>query len=219
MRRLRLRAMASRDAPPSDEHRRALNPERRERVLEAAADALLERGFADTRISDIAERAGMSPGHVMYYFESKERILLDALRQREERLFYAQVEARGDVAPWPRLERWIDRSIPTGRGDEQWSLWLELWVRAVHDPRIADMLEERDARWTSTFRDVVDDGVRAGAFRAVDTDRFIDRLTALITGWAVTITAGAPGADRERAVGDCTALAIDALSPDGAPVT
>src|SRR4051812_41030757 len=168
--------MASRDAAPSDDHRRALNPERRERVLEAAADALLERGFADTRISDIAERAGMSPGHVMYYFESKERILLDALSQREERLFYAQVEARGDMAPLPRLERWIDRSIPTGRGDEQWSLWLELWARAVHDARIADMLEERDARWTSTLRDILEDGVRRGSFRAVDVDRFVDRL-------------------------------------------
>ena len=207
-------ATTSHDPGATDGGRRALNPERRDRVLEAAAEALLERGFADTRIADIAERAGMSPGHVMYYFESKERILLDALRHKEERLFYSEVEAGADADSWSRLERWIDRSVPTGRGDEQWSLWLELWVRAVHDPQIAGMLEERDARWTSTLRGVVEDGVRSGSFREVDVERFVDRLSALITGWAVAITAGSPGVDRARAVADCLDLAVEALSTD-----
>ena len=99
---------------------RALNPQRRARVLEAAAQALLQRGFAETRIADIAERAGMSPGHVMYYFDSKEKLLLEALRFREEALFYAEIAGVADgVSAWERLERWIERSIPSGPADEQ----------------------------------------------------------------------------------------------------
>ena len=181
-------------------------------MLEAAAQALLQRGFAETRIADIAERAGMSPGHVMYYFTSKEVLLLEALRFREEALFYAEIAGvPGGATPWERLERWIERSIPSGPADEQWSLWLELWARAVHDPRIGEMLEERDERWTSALREILDEGLATGAFRTSDPGRFVDRISALITGWAVPITAGAPGVDRRAAVDDCLDLAAREL--------
>lgn len=205
--------MVSDERAASEEgSQRGLNPERRALVLEAAAAALLERGFAETRIADIAERAGMSPGHVMYYFESKERILLEALRFKEETLFYSQVDdPAAGLDPWQRLERWIERSIPSGAADEQWALWLELWARAVHDPEIAATLEERDVRWTSTLRAIVDDGIRTGAFHPAEPEGFIARLSALITGWAVPITAGSPSADRRIAVEDCVALAAGEL--------
>jgi AcrR family transcriptional regulator len=105
--------MVSDERAASEEgSQRGLNPERRARVLEAAAAALLERGFAETRIADIAERAGMSPGHVMYYFESKERLLLEALRFKEEALFYSQVDDPADgVDPWRRRKLSIEKKI------------------------------------------------------------------------------------------------------------
>jgi AcrR family transcriptional regulator len=205
--------MASGERSAPEGANRALNPQRRARVLEAAAQALLQRGFAETRIADIAERAGMSPGHVMYYFDSKEKLLLEALRFREETLFYAEIAGRADGASaWERLERWIERSIPSGPADEQWALWLELWARAVHDPKIAEMLDERDRRWTSALREILDDGLAAGVFHSADAGHFVDRLSALITGWAVPITAGAPGVDRRAAVEDCLDLATAELA-------
>jgi AcrR family transcriptional regulator len=206
----------SRESPAGDGAQRGLNPERRARVLEAAAAALRERGFADTRVADIAERAGMSPGHVMYYFASKEDLLLEALRHTEEGLFYAEVgNVEEGASDWFRMERWIDRSIPAAAGDEQWSLWLELWTRAVHDRRIAAMLQERDDRWTSTLRAIVADGIEHGVFRCERPDAFVDRLSALITGWAIPLTVGSPGADRAAAVADCRDLAAAELHADG----
>jgi AcrR family transcriptional regulator len=200
-----------------DGGQRGLNPERRARVLEAAAAALRERGFAETRVADIAERAGMSPGHVMYYFASKEDLLLEALRHTEEGLFYAEVgNVDEGASDWFRIERWIERSIPAAAGDEQWSLWLELWTRAVHDPRIAAMLQERDDRWTSTLRAIVADGIERGSFRCARPDAFVDRLSALITGWAIPLTVGSPGSDRAAAVADCLDLAASELQADGA---
>jgi AcrR family transcriptional regulator len=41
---------------------------RRTQMLVAALDVIVERGFAETRISDVAERAGVSPALVIYYF-------------------------------------------------------------------------------------------------------------------------------------------------------
>ena len=44
---------------------------------------ITDRGLAETRISDIAERAGVSPGLILYYFESKDRLLVRGAHVRE----------------------------------------------------------------------------------------------------------------------------------------
>lgn len=47
----------------------------RERVLRAAADLFVERGYAATSIRDISERLGMTKGALYYHFPSKEDLL------------------------------------------------------------------------------------------------------------------------------------------------
>ena len=46
--------------------------ERRQELLSAALDEFYEKGFAATRMSDIAKRAGLSKGTLYLYFDSKE---------------------------------------------------------------------------------------------------------------------------------------------------
>ena len=43
-------------------------------ILEAAFDAFAERGFAATRMEDVAARAGVTKGAIYCYFETKERL-------------------------------------------------------------------------------------------------------------------------------------------------
>src|SRR5690242_16151978 len=55
----------------------------RDRVLQAALDLIIEVGIDQVRLAEIARRAGMSSGQVMYYFTSKEHILLETLAFQE----------------------------------------------------------------------------------------------------------------------------------------
>ena len=48
---------------------------RPDEVLDAALDLFIEKGFAATRVEDIASRAGLSKGAVYLYFPSKEALL------------------------------------------------------------------------------------------------------------------------------------------------
>ncbi|MEX0990515.1 MAG: TetR/AcrR family transcriptional regulator [Actinomycetota bacterium] len=182
-------------------------------MLRAAAAAMAERGFAETRIADIADRAGMSPGHVMYYFSSKEELLLEALRWSEDSQFYATLAAELDRSSDPpaRLARFLELSMPVGAGDEQWTLWLELWARAVHDPSIVARLEERDAHWNAALATIVREGIGVGAFREVDVEGFVEWVSMLVTGYAVQITAGMPGYPRAHAVSVCLRAASERL--------
>ncbi len=63
---------------------------RRPQIVAAAAEVLYERGLFDTRIGDIAKRAGTSAPTILYYFESKDRLLEEAVDQTD-REFYARL--------------------------------------------------------------------------------------------------------------------------------
>lgn len=49
---------------------------RRAEILEAALDQFIRRGYAATKIKDIAEKAGMSVGLLFHYFDSKEELFV-----------------------------------------------------------------------------------------------------------------------------------------------
>ena len=60
--------------------------QRRARVLEATIAAIADVGVDALRMTDISERAGMTPGHILYYFGNKDRILIETLRWSEHDL-------------------------------------------------------------------------------------------------------------------------------------
>ena len=58
--------------------------QRREQMLHAALEVIVERGYPETRITDVAERAGASPALVIYYFKTRDHLLTEALRYSED---------------------------------------------------------------------------------------------------------------------------------------
>jgi AcrR family transcriptional regulator len=58
----------------------------RSRLLQAAKEIFEENGFLEARISDIAERAGLSHGSFYHYFESKEEVFREVARDQEDQI-------------------------------------------------------------------------------------------------------------------------------------
>ena len=58
--------------------------ETRARLLAAAKEIFEENGFLDARISDIAERAGLSHGSFYHYFDSKEEVFREVAESVED---------------------------------------------------------------------------------------------------------------------------------------
>ena len=65
----------------------------RERLLRAAADVFGRRGYAGTRVSEIAEAAGLSNGALYAYFGSRAELLVDALRAHGQRMLTDLISA------------------------------------------------------------------------------------------------------------------------------
>src|ERR1700724_3075056 len=55
-------------------------PGARELIVRAAAESLLESGYAGTSVRAIASRAGVAIGNLQYYFPTKSELLVEAWR-------------------------------------------------------------------------------------------------------------------------------------------
>ncbi len=199
----------------SDQRRRQ-RQERRARVLRATLEVVAERGLSATRMSDIAERTGMSAGHVLYYFKSKNDLLMQALRWSEEDLLRrAHDEFTRLPAAADRFVRFAKLAAPVGPADPGWVLWVEVWSLAPHDRELARAHAPVDRRYMRAWADVVRYGQGTGEFlMSVDADDFALRFSALMDGLAVKVVAGLPHLTAARLLDTCLGVAAKELGCD-----
>ena len=69
---------------------------RRLMIAKAALAVVADHPVADVQLAEIAARAGMKPNHVLYYFASRDAVLIEAVRHAELQLAGARAAALGD---------------------------------------------------------------------------------------------------------------------------
>jgi len=173
--------------------------QRRDQMLRAALEVIGERGFADTRIVDIAERIGISPALVIYYFKTKENLLTEAIRHYEH-TWYSEGLRRMDKLPTAaeRIEEFVAMNLlpdPDPEPESTWKLWLDFWVQAARNMEVANVRREFDTRWREMVVSLVLAGQRAGEFVDIDPHPFSIFLCALLDGLAIQIALNDPIVD------------------------
>jgi len=168
-------------------------------VVAAAGAAIAERGLANVRMADVAERAGMTVGHVSYYFPSKIELLMRAIRANEDQ-HWTEVEiALARIRdPWKRLDKLLDVAASAGARDPGWVLWFQLWLESALDADVARDHHELDARWRSILADVIRYGVGLGAFVSADPAQDAMVLSSIVDGLSIQVTLGSPELSRAR---------------------
>lgn len=81
---------------------RRMKSERPQQLINAAFEIFVEKGVANTRIDDIAKKAGISKGLMYRYFRTKDElfkaVLCDAVSLNLERLKEIQIESDNKIA-------------------------------------------------------------------------------------------------------------------------
>jgi AcrR family transcriptional regulator len=174
----------------------------RERILAAAVGRIAREGIDDVRIARIAMDAGVSTSLVHYHFETREALLAEALRYSYERAGEARISS-GELPAASHAERlrsMIDQCLPTTPSlEEDWVLWVELWLRAARHPDLRPVAEELYERLHSWFAGEIAAGVRDREFDQCDADEVADRALALIDGYGIRTLIGDASVPLERA--------------------
>jgi AcrR family transcriptional regulator len=195
--------------------------QRRAQMMAAALEVISERGYADTRIADVAERAGISPALVIYYFKTKDQLLTEAIRQYEDSWYAVGQRRMAELATSAaRIEEIVAMSCLPEADPEpasSWQLWLDFWAQAARNPQVASVRRKSDERWRAEIAGLVLTGQAAGEFRDVDPASFAICLTALLDGLTVQIALEDPAVDPVGAFELSMQFVADQLGLDWKP--
>jgi AcrR family transcriptional regulator len=151
----------------------------------------------------VAERNGISPALVIYYFKTKDQLLTEAIRYSED-TWYADGQRRLAelTSAAAQLEELVAMScLPEVVPDPNvsWTLWLDFWALAARNPEVAGLREKADERWRDMIGSVVRAGQEAGEFKDVEPRSFAILLSGLLDGLAIQIALEDPVVGPERA--------------------
>lgn len=180
------------DPAPATEN----NEPRRIEMLRAAAELICERGFGETRIADVAKRAGVSSALVIYYFGTRDRLLVDALRYSEESFYEAAEKMLAETpSVHERLSLLVEWTcVPQAAGEipGAWGLWFDLWAQAFRHDEVKAGRAELDARW----RAMIIDALKSADLDAnVDIRMFALEFSALLDGLSIQVALEDPQVD------------------------
>ncbi|GMO14409.1 TetR/AcrR family transcriptional regulator [Bradyrhizobium sp. TM233] len=171
-------ASAHREVPASNRAARA--QERRAAIVDAAMEEFIARGFAATRLDDIAKRAGVAKGTIYLHFKDKESMFEELVR-----VVIVPVVARLTALPPPTgsvrdlveafAGNFLKEVIGTRRGD----LVRLIVAEGPRFPSVADFYyREVVSRGIAAMRTLIELGIARGEIRDKDLARYPQILVA-----------------------------------------
>jgi AcrR family transcriptional regulator len=170
-------------AKPPTAQRRRRKEARPAELTAAALDLFVDKGYAATRLEDVAARAGVSKGTFYLYFDSKEALFKAVVR---EGLLPALAVGEQLVAEFRGNSEELLREVVGGMwrliGSQRIGGIPKLvFAEAGNFPEIAGFYhEEVIMRGTALIRSVIERGIAQGEFRKADVDAAIHIVIAPI---------------------------------------
>ncbi|WP_459983811.1 TetR/AcrR family transcriptional regulator [Nocardioides sp. AN3] len=179
----------------------------REQVLTAALEMVAEHGLGKLTMASLAARLGTSGGHLLYYFKTRDGLLLETLRwseaaYAEQRAPLLATTAAGERTGVGAVSDFADVYLAIDEKDPRWQLWLELWARAPYHPELAEAQREIDAAWHADLVRLLGDALPGHT----DHEGTSERLRAMWDGLSVGIVTGGGRKLRSAALGHTVAV-------------
>ena len=163
--------MQSKNIAADQDKRSFIETARRAQIIECAVEAFADLGFAQTSLAQIAKRAKVSTGVILYYFAGKDELIGDVVAHvfaTGENFIRPKVAAQGEN-PRKALAAFIDASVGFIASNPK-------YVLAVMNIMRAGRTETGALRFDPTveqprqagFRAILEWGQREGAFRSFD---------------------------------------------------
>lgn len=139
-------------------------PSKRDQILDALEDELLDVGPQAPSLEAVAARADVTKGGVLYHFSTKDALLEALLRRWAQR---AEDELEDAAAVDGIAAAWLNVSSPEVGRDVRVARSLAALVRSSPDSRLADVVTELAERWRTRLARDVGDPVLAETIRLV----------------------------------------------------
>jgi AcrR family transcriptional regulator len=87
--------------------------ETRQRIIDAAADLVFERGVAGVSLDDVLRATGTSKSQLYHYFNDKDDLIHAVIERQRERVLAFHRPQFESLSSWDDLQRWRDMIVDT----------------------------------------------------------------------------------------------------------
>jgi AcrR family transcriptional regulator len=159
---------------------------RRRELADAAWRAIVKYGLEGTTTRLIARESGYSAGVLAHYFESKDEILLEALRISHDGLDKRIREAVDDKNGFEALRTFCIEVLPVAEQPvRETHLEMSMWSRALVNDELRSVQRSESARWRRLLEGLIVDAQRSGEIVEMPPRTFAVLLSAVIDGLSI----------------------------------
>jgi AcrR family transcriptional regulator len=194
--------------------------QRKSAILEAAVQVIIDVGFTEMTVADVAKVAGVSTALVHYHFSSKVDLITAAVGvacEEDKELRNSIADSTGSAVH--RLDRMLCGSLPSDPSDASWLLWIETWGETRRLPALRETMADLTEHEIEVIHRLFGEGSAAGEFECPDPVSAAARLSALRDGLAIQQTLFGAGQSPEIFVdefrgGICNELGVSRADYD-----
>src|SRR5215475_8589996 len=159
---------------------------RRRELAEAAWRAIVKYGLDGTTTRLIAKESGYSNGVLAHYFESKDEILLEALRLSHDGIDKRIRDAVEDKIGLDALRTFCIEVLPVAdQPVRETHLEMSMWSRALVNDELRSVQRSESSRWRRLMERLIIDAQRAGELAEMPPRTIAVLLSAVIDGLSI----------------------------------
>jgi AcrR family transcriptional regulator len=133
-------------------------PDRRRQIVAAATTVLGRQGYANTSLKQVASQAGIAPGLLHYYFQSKEELLVEVVAAIDVQLTADwDIDTAGISDPMARINTGMERAVANTAGNPEFiRLLLDCYALALDYPNIRPRVQAMIEGFCSRIRSEIE---------------------------------------------------------------
>ena len=145
---------------------------KKNKILDAALQIFVKKGYAETRMDDIVKDSGVSKGAIYHYYSSKKDLFLDLINFWEEFYFpnildkkYRNKKAAGKL-------REIAKDVIVTFKDKKYVFLaeLEIWSLANHDEAVRSRTKKLYNNLIKLFSSIIKEGIENKEFKKINVN-------------------------------------------------
>jgi AcrR family transcriptional regulator len=160
--------------------------DRQDKIILAAANLFLKKGYERTTIEDITDAVGMNKAMLYYYFPDKQSVLFEIMHSSIGiMLSQSRAIERLKISPKKKLELLIQKHLIRFADQKAVPAIAHTEMRNLSPRLLKQCIASRD-RYEGTFRRVIREGIESGEFRNIDVNlsaAFVLGLLNSVTVW------------------------------------
>jgi AcrR family transcriptional regulator len=158
--------------------------ERRQQIMDAALACFARKGYHKTTMDDIVAESGLSKGTLYWYFRSKDELFLSlvnsfflAIQQDMDAIFEQPASAS------QKLRTMADEFARFyGEVAQFLNVFFEFWMQGTLNEQLNQLFHSMLSEYRGVIGGVIQEGVQAGEFKAVDADQLAVAVMAAYDG-------------------------------------